>query len=128
MVVEEILKSKGHEVHMVSAESSLQVAAAIMLNRNIGALICEDGAGGVAGIISERDVTRAMALYGADAVNRSVRQCMTRDVVACHGDDKPEHLLAIMTEAHCRHLPVMRDGQVVGLVSIGDLVKAEHHF
>ena len=116
MVVEEILKSKGREVHLVSADSSLQVAAAIMLNRNIGALVCDDGAGGVVGIISEREVTRAMALYGAEAVNRSVRQCMNRDVVACHGDDQPDHLLAIMTEAHCRHLPVMREGQVVGLV------------
>ena len=128
MMVEEILVAKGHEVHVVSPESSLQVAAAMMLNRNIGALICDDGGGGIVGIVSERDVTRAMALYGGDAINRTVRQCMTRDVIACQADDKVEHLLAIMTETHCRHLPVMRGGKIIGLVSIGDLVKAEHHF
>lgn len=128
MTVEQILAGKGHEVYAVSPESPLQVAAAMMLNRSIGALVCDDGASGMVGIISERDVARAMALYGADAVNRSVRQCMSRDLIACQADDKVEHLLAIMTETHCRHLPVLREGKVIGLVSIGDLVKAEHHF
>lgn len=128
MVVDEILAAKGREVHVVSPDSLLQVAAAMMLDRGIGALLCDGGGGGIAGIISERDLTRAMALYGADAINRTVRQCMTRDVIACQADDKVEHLLAIMTETHCRHLPVMREGRIIGLVSIGDLVKAEHQF
>jgi len=128
MSVGKILQDKGHEVHTIGPDSTLHVAAGMMLDRNIGALLCVDGGGGIIGILTERDIARAMALYGHDAIDRSVRQCMTRDVIACQADDKVDHLLAIMTETRCRHLPVVREGQIIGLVSIGDLIKAEHRF
>lgn len=126
MRVEDVLRDKGHEVHTIGLGVSLHEAAGVMLDRNIGALLCVDGSGGIIGILSERDLTRSMAMHGHEAIDRTVSQCMNRDVIACRADDEVGNLLSIMTETRCRHLPVVQEGQVIGLVSIGDLIKAEH--
>jgi CBS domain-containing protein len=124
MRVEEVLVMKGGSVHSISPSASLHEAACQLTELNIGALVCTDPTGGIVGIMSERDVSRALARHGWDAVDMSVAEIMTKDVIACRLDDEVDYLVTIMTETRCRHIPVVQDGTVVGLVSIGDLVKA----
>ncbi len=124
MRVEEVLARKGDGVHAVSPEATLREAAELLLDKNIGALVCTDPSGGIVGLIGERELARALARFGADVGSRPVSQVMTRDVFACASDDEVDYLLAVMTETRCRHIPVVREGEVIGLVSIGDLVKA----
>lgn len=128
MRVGESLQEKGHRLHSVGCDCLLDEAARQMQEHHVGALLCVDGSGGIIGILSERDITRALAEKGGDAATMPVSRYMTRDVIACQSDDSVEHLLAIMVETGCRHLPVVEDGETIGLVSIADLVKAEHHF
>lgn len=128
MTVGEILVGKGHVVHTVFPHLTLREAARRMVDHGIGALVCVDGNGGIIGVLSERDIAHAMAQHGFDAIERQVGHSMTRDVIACSTSDKADYLLSIMTETRCRHLPVVEDGTIVGLVSVGDLVKAEHHW
>jgi len=124
MRISEVLATKGHTIYEVAPDASLREAASQLLERNIGALICSDRTGGIVGILSEREIARAFARQGGDLITLSVSEAMSRDVVACGGDDKVEEILDIMTETRCRHIPVVKDGVVLGLVSIGDLVKA----
>lgn len=124
MRVEEVLARKGGIVHSVSPSASLHEAACLLADLNIGALVCTDPTGGIVGIMSERDIARALARHGWDSVDMSVAEIMTKDVIACRMDDDVDYLFTIMTETRCRHIPVVRDGLVVGLVSIGDLVKS----
>ena len=123
MLVEEVLARKGHVVHTIAPDATLLDVALVLMDLAIGALVCTDAAGGIVGIVSERDLARAMARFGAEAVGKPVAEVMTRDVVACSPSDKVEDLLDIMTETRCRHLPVVSEGMAVGMVSIGDLVK-----
>ena len=83
-----------------------------------------DGEGGVAGIVSERDLVRALASHGAKALELEARQVMTRDVVTCDPDESIDNVMEIMTRGRFRHLPVVRRGELLGLVSIGDVVKS----
>jgi CBS domain-containing protein len=124
MRITDVLVYKGHAIYRVTPGVPLREAALLLQEYNIGALICADGSGGIVGILSERDVARAFARLGADAVSQTVGDAMTRDVVACSGGDSVEEILEIMTETRCRHIPVVKEGEVLGLVSIGDLVKA----
>lgn len=123
MKISEILMGKGRSVHAVTPGMPLREAAMLMVEHNIGALLCTDDTGGMVGILSERDVARAFARCGAEAEQLTVALCMTRDVVACAADDTVLDILDIMTETRCRHIPVIQDGELLGLVSIGDLVK-----
>ena len=123
MRVEEVLAVKGDTVHTIEPGASVHEAATILLELNIGALVCTDPTGGVIGIVSERDVARAVARFGWDCVDMAVAEIMVRDVVSCRMDDDMNDLLIMMTETRCRHIPVVRDGQVAGMVSMGDLVK-----
>ncbi|OAN52409.1 hypothetical protein A6A04_00555 [Paramagnetospirillum marisnigri] len=123
MRVEEVLAKKGDLVHTISPGSSLHEAAVQLQDRGIGALVCTDPTGGVVGIFSERDIARCVARSGWDAIDMSVAETMTRDVITCRLDDDIDYLLTVMTETRCRHVPVVREGKVVGMVSIGDLVK-----
>jgi len=123
MRVEEVLAGKGDVVHCVSPGHSLHEAAVLLLDNNIGALVCTDPTGGVIGILSERDLARAVARHGWDSIDMSVSEVMTRDVITCRMEDEVDYLLAVMTETRCRHIPVVREGVVIGMVSIGDLVK-----
>lgn len=94
---------------------------------NVGILVCVDAFDSIVGIISERDVVRSIARHGDEALSMPVSTFMTRDVVACNPADEVAHLLIVMTETRCRHLPVVSEGQLIGLVSIGDLVKVHLH-
>ncbi|KIL97039.1 Inosine-5'-monophosphate dehydrogenase [Paramagnetospirillum magnetotacticum MS-1] len=124
MRISDVLGRKGHTIHTVAPSASLREAASLLLEKNIGALICSDRAGGIVGILSERDISRSFARLGADIISMSVSDAMTRDVIACSADDGVAEILEIMTETRCRHIPVVGDGELLGLVSIGDLVKA----
>ncbi len=124
MLISDVLALKGQTIHQIAAGASLREAASLLLEKNIGAVICADISGGIVGILSERDIARSFARLGADLIAMSVSDAMSRDVVACGDQDSVEEILEIMTETRCRHIPVVRDGVPVGLVSIGDLVKA----
>ena len=123
MFVKDILAQKGTAVHSTSTDTSLQNMAQKLTEHRIGVLVCTDVSGGLIGIVSERDLAKAIARYGVDALNMSVGDVMVRDVFACGLNDRIDHLLDVMTQARCRHLPVIHEGRLVGLVSIGDLVK-----
>lgn len=125
MKISEVLMGKGYSVHTVKPGTPLREAAVLMADHNIGVVLCTDDTGGMVGILSERDVARAFARAGARAEDLTVAACMIRDVVACAAGDSVEDILDIMTETRCRHIPVIQDGHLLGLVSIGDLVKAE---
>jgi len=124
MRISDVLAQKGHAIYEIAPSASLREAASLLLEKNIGAVICSDRVGGIVGILSEREITRAFARLGGDLITISVADAMSRDVVACCGDDSVREILDIMTETRCRHIPVVKDGMVLGLVSIGDLVKA----
>ena len=125
MRVSEVLAVKGRDTYTIDASASLHDAARLFLDKNIGAAVCIDRTGGIVGMLSERDVARSFARLGAEIVTLSVSDAMSRDVVACAGGDSVEEILEIMTETRCRHIPVIQDGGLLGLVSIGDLVKAQ---
>jgi len=122
MNVATILKAKGNEVSSVSPETSLRDVAMLLTERRIGAvLVMQDRK--VMGIISERDIVKAVAKSGGDALNGPVRDVMTLRVVTCALNDSVDELMDMMTTGRFRHLPVIEKGDVVGIVSIGDVVK-----
>lgn len=124
MQIEQVLARKGYVVHTIRPDSSLADASRLLIERDIGVLVCTDQTGGIVGILSERDLARALGRHGVEITGLRVSDVMTRDVVACAVSDTVEYLLTIMTETRCRHIPVVREGKLIGLVSIGDLVKA----
>lgn len=123
MRVEEVIAIKGDLVHTIGPGASVHEAATLLQDMNIGALVCTDPTGGVIGILSERDISRAVARFGWDSIDMSVSETMTRDVISCRMEDEVDYLLAVMTETRCRHIPVVREGRVIGMISMGDLVK-----
>jgi CBS domain-containing protein len=125
MNVQSILGTKGFDVATVGQEASLADAAARLRDRGVGALVVSDDGHHIDGIVSERDVVRALAAHGAGALGRTVGSVMSTTVVTCVADDSVEDLMSSMTERRIRHLPVV-DGQglLAGIVSIGDVVKA----
>jgi len=125
MLVSQILKAKGDLVFTVSPAETIQSAAALLHNRRVGALVVLDPEDRVVGIVSERDMVRAIGLDGMAALTRPISACMTAEVLFASLEDTIDSVLARMTDRRVRHLPVCRDGRLVGLVSIGDLVKAK---
>jgi CBS domain-containing protein len=125
MNVAAILKYKGRAVTTVPPSMTLIEAAGRLAQRRIGALVVVDARGGIVGIISERDIIRALSETGADCLERPVAETMTRQVVTCQETDTLDELMAMMTARRFRHLPVVTDGDLVGIISIGDVVK--HH-
>ena len=123
MLVSQVIREKGGVVFTATPGESLAQAAALLHQRQVGAAVVLDAAGAVVGIISERDLVRQVALLGADALERPVSAAMTRQVIFAHPDESIDELLARMTDRRVRHLPVLNDGRLIGLVSIGDLVK-----
>jgi CBS domain-containing protein len=123
MNVETILRNKGNWVATIRPDAT--VAAAVdMLNRErIGAIVVSRDGEAVDGILSERDVVIALAEDGADLLPRPVAEIMTRSVVTCGPSDTVGELMAEMTNRRIRHFPVVADGRLIGIVSIGDLVK-----
>lgn len=122
MTVAAILNSKGPEVVTVRTEQTLGSAATLMTERRIGSVLVME-ADAIAGILSERDIVRAVAQHAAAALGMPVGSAMTREVLFGAPADTVDKVLALMTERRIRHLPVKDHGRLVGLVSIGDVVK-----
>ena len=125
MLVSQILKAKGDVVFTASPAETIAAAAALLHARKVGAMVVLDDDREVAGIISERDVVRAVAERGAEALKLTIADCMTRDVIFAEPDETVDFLLGRMTDRRVRHLPVCKDGRLLGIVSIGDLVKSK---
>jgi CBS domain-containing protein len=124
MKVSNLLRTKGREVSTISQERSVNDAIALLKERGIGALVVTGQHAPLVGIFSERDVVRALAASGEKALTLKVSELMSRDVVTCSASTELDELMTTMTERRIRHVPVVDDGQLVGLVSIGDIVKA----
>ncbi|MEX2648732.1 MAG: CBS domain-containing protein [Alphaproteobacteria bacterium] len=124
MHVEAILKNKGREVTTIAPETTVKAAAVMMHGRRIGALVVTDPQGRIAGIVSERDIVAAIAQRGERALDLKVADLMTREVVTCAPGDTVRHLMTVMTSRRMRHIPVVVDGRLAGIVSIGDVVKS----
>ncbi|MGL4496207.1 MAG: CBS domain-containing protein [Beijerinckiaceae bacterium] len=123
MTVARILGDKGQNVFSITPDGSLQDAARTLADRRIGAVIITTSDGALAGILSERDIVRAVARNGSAALSDSVAQHMTRDVVTCGRSTTIDQVMATMTAGKFRHIPVVEDGRLTGVVSIGDVVK-----
>lgn len=125
MNIGQILKTKARGVSTARAEDSIQEIATRLSQRKIGAVVIVGESGKVVGIISERDIIRLVAEHGAKALAMSASDGMTREVVSCSKTSTLEEIMDAMTHGRFRHLPVIEDGALVGIVSIGDVVK--HH-
>lgn len=124
MYVHQILKEKSDDgVVTISGDKSVADVAAVLAQRKIGAVVVSEDGGRVQGILSERDIVRGLGRRGAAVLTERVSDLMTRDPVTCTPQDGAESVMARMTEGRFRHLPVVEDGQLVGLISIGDVVK-----
>jgi len=123
MQVDRILRTKGAAVETVAPGSPASAAAVRMSNLRIGCLVVSEDQRGVLGLVTERDLVRAFARHGASASNLKVREIMSVDVPTCSPDEDISSLMRTMTTRRYRHVPVVRGGELVGLVSIGDIVK-----
>ena len=123
MLISDVLRTKGHHVETIHPADSVELAVRKLAEHRIGALVVEDRWMKPVGIFSERDFVNAVAKYGADALTLTVEKLMSTPIVTCRSDDRVETAMAAMTMAKIRHLPVVDNGQLVGIVSIGDLVK-----
>ncbi len=123
MTIAHILHGKPHRLISVAPEQTLQQAAEVLARERIGALLVLKPNGDMAGIISERDIVRAVGTTGAEVLARPVAELMTKDVTCCSPDDTADEAMALMTERRFRHLPVRQGGKIVAMISIGDVVK-----
>jgi CBS domain-containing protein len=126
MRISDVLRGKGNEVATIGPAATVSDLVRALGQRNIGAVVVvEDGAvRSVVGIVSERDVVRRLRDRGGDLLAARVDEIMTRDVLTCSPEDTVDHLAEVMTERRIRHVPVLRDDRLVGIVSIGDVVKS----
>ncbi|MGW0160532.1 CBS domain-containing protein [Mycobacterium sp. NPDC003323] len=122
MRIADVLKNKGASVATITAETSVADLLAGLVDRNIGAMVVV-GPDGPVGIVSERDVVHRLHELGGDLLNRPVSEIMTTHLVFCSPDDSVDSLSAAMTHHRVRHIPVLQDGRLAGIVSIGDVVK-----
>ena len=123
MNVETILRSKGSAVATVTPRTTIRDAAALLRRERIGALVVSGDHARVDGILSERDIVHGLADRGAALLDATVDELMTRRVFTCTPLDSVGDLMAMMTERRIRHIPVLRDGMLAGIISIGDVVK-----
>jgi CBS domain-containing protein len=123
ILVSHLLDRKGKDVWSVDADQPVIEAIRVMADRRVGALPVLSG-GQLVGLVSERDYARKVALLGRASAQTSVRQIMSAPVVTVQPSDNVQRCMEIMTEKRIRHLPVVEDGTMIGLVSIGDLVRA----
>jgi CBS domain-containing protein len=124
MTVAAILSGKGRDVATTTAAKSIAEAAAVLARRKIGALVVVENGDRIVGIISERDIVRMIANKGAAALAEPVSAVMTRGVVTCGDSETIDSVMERMTRGRFRHLPVVVEGRLNGIVSIGDVVKA----
>ena len=126
MLVQQILKTKSDDgVVTVTPTSTISDAAAILSARKIGALVVSPDGKRVVGILSERDIVRTLGQRGAAILTESVESQMTSEIVSCSRNERSAEVLAKMTKGRFRHMPVLDGDQMVGLISIGDVVKAQ---
>ncbi len=124
MRIADLLRHKGSEVASVLPELSVSGLLEDLARANVGAMVVVDASGALVGIVSERDVVRGLNERGAELLHAPVSEIMTTSVVTCGSGEGVDSLAAIMTERRIRHMPVVDDGQLVGIVSIGDVVKS----
>ena len=124
MFVADILRLKGNDVVHVRDDAPLTDALRLLAEHRIGAVLVGDGTGRIVGILSERDITRALHERGPAIVGLPASALMTRDVYACAPGDDVCDVLGTMTTRRFRHMPVMEEGRLAGMISIGDVVKA----
>ncbi|MBL0402986.1 CBS domain-containing protein [Microvirga aerilata] len=123
MIVNKILELKGRDVVTIEPAQALSEAVKVLSERRIGALLIVDGQRPVSGIISERDIVRAVAAQGIKALEEPVSRFMTEKVVTCTGQTSINDVMELMTEQKFRHVPVVEGGRLAGIISIGDVVK-----
>ena len=123
MIVNRILSLKGRDVATIEPGQTLSEAARVLAERRIGALLIVDGRRPVAGIITERDIVRAIAMHGARALEEPVSRFTTEKVLTCTGETSINHVMELMTQQKFRHVPVVEAGSLSGIISIGDVVK-----
>ncbi len=123
MSVSEILASKGRDVFTADADMTIQEISNVLATKKIGATVVLDKSGHVCGIASERDLVREIAKSGADALSKPISICMTQKVVSCDKTETIDDLMEKMTKGRFRHLPVISNGKLTGIISIGDVVK-----
>ena len=123
MNVETILRNKGNWVATIRPEAPVREAINLLNRERIGALVVSENGETVDGIISERDIVHGLADHGAALLSLNVVEMMTRRVVTCELSDTVDQLMAEMTNRRIRHFPVVQDGRLCGIVSIGDVVK-----
>lgn len=123
MTVARILAEKGREVFTTEPHRTLKEVIDLLANRGVGAVVVADASMAVLGILSERDVVRVIARSGASALNDQVSRHMTAKVTTITRDSTIDHVMQTMTEQRFRHLPVVENGRLIGIVSIGDVVK-----
>jgi CBS domain-containing protein len=123
MLVADILRSKGNRVATIAGGATLEAAARRLSEEGIGALVVLDAAGGVAGVVSERDIVQGLARHGGAALAMDVSEFMRCDVPTCLPGDSVLKVMALMTDRRVRHLPVVADGELRGIISVGDAVK-----
>lgn len=123
MQVSILLQAKGSEVVTVRPDCPIAEVLEILVGKRIGAVVVSRNERTIDGVVSERDVVQALAAGGADALAALVGEVMSTDFVTCEPDTTVERLMAVMTESRSRHVPVLVNGELVGLVSIGDVVK-----
>jgi CBS domain-containing protein len=123
MTVKAILERKGHDVFTAGPNETLAEAVRILAEHRIGALVITNGDRNIAGILSERDIVRVIAKEGANALVQPVRYAMTAKVKSCSENHSVNEVMEIMTRGRFRHLPVEKNGQLDGIISIGDVVK-----
>lgn len=123
LTVKQLLRTKGHEIWSIAPDASVYEALTLMADKNIGSLLVMDGEK-LVGIISERDYARKVILKGRTSMDTPVSQIMTSEVYCVRYEQTIEACMALMTEKRIRHLPVLEDDRVTGIISIGDVVKS----
>ena len=123
MHVAAVIKRKGSSVVSITPDRTIADATKLLTENRIGAVLVMDSNESIHGIISERDIIRALSKYGADVLTHKVEQLMTREVQQCSPKDTIAEVMTTMTTRRFRHLPVVEDGKLLGMISIGDVVK-----
>ena len=125
MLVSQVLRDKGDMVFTAAPGETVAAIAAMLAERRVGAIVVVDAQRHVVGIVSERDIVRMVAEQGAAALDKPISACMSRDVIFAEPSETVDSLLERMTDRRIRHLPVCVDHHLVGIISIGDLVKSK---
>ena len=122
--IKEILQEKGCATETINQDLTVREALQKLADANIGALLVTDDQGGICGIFSERDYVRTVIIKGKSSLGLQVKEFMSDQICTVHPERTVDECMALVTEKRSRHLPVLEDGKLVGIVSIGDLVKA----